>query len=35
MTVVERDHPLIQAVINANLATAEQVDALFRAANNL
>jgi hypothetical protein len=35
MTVVERDHPLIQAVINANLATAEQVDALFRAAAEL
>jgi hypothetical protein len=35
MTVVERDHPLIQAIINANLATAEQVDALFRAAAEL
>jgi hypothetical protein len=35
MTVVERDHPLIQAVINAKLATAEQVDALFRAAAEL
>jgi hypothetical protein len=35
MTVVERNHPLIQAVINANLATAEQVDALFRAAAEL
>jgi hypothetical protein len=35
MTVVERDHPLIQAVINANLATANQVDALFRAAAEL
>jgi hypothetical protein len=35
MTVVERDHPLIQAVINANLATANQVDALFKAAAEL
>jgi hypothetical protein len=35
MTVVERDHPLIQAVIDAKLATAEQVDALFRAAAEL
>jgi hypothetical protein len=35
MTVVERDHPLIQAVIDAKIATPEQIDALFRAANNL
>jgi hypothetical protein len=35
MTVVERSHPLIQAVINANIATAEQVDALFKAAAEL
>jgi hypothetical protein len=35
MTVVERHHPLIQAVIDAKLATAEQVDALFRAAAEL
>jgi hypothetical protein len=35
MTMVERDHPLIQAVINAKLATAEQVDALFKAAAEL
>jgi hypothetical protein len=35
MTVVERDHPLIQAVINAKLATVEQVDALFQAAAEL
>jgi hypothetical protein len=35
MTVVERDHPLIQAVIDAKIATAEQVDALFQAAAEL
>jgi hypothetical protein len=35
MTVVERDHPLIQAVIDAKIATPEQIDALFRTANNL
>jgi hypothetical protein len=35
MTVVERDHPLIQAVIDAKVATAEQVDALFKAAAEL
>jgi hypothetical protein len=35
MTVVERDHPLVQAVIDARLATAEQVDALFQAAAKL
>jgi hypothetical protein len=32
MTQVERHHPLVQGVINAQLATAEQVDALFTAA---
>jgi hypothetical protein len=32
MTVVERHHPLVHAVIDAQLATAEQVDALFTAA---
>jgi hypothetical protein len=35
MTQVERHHPLVQAVIDAQLATAEQVDALFSAAANL
>jgi hypothetical protein len=35
MTVVERDYPLVQAVIDARLATAEQVDALFRQAAEL
>jgi hypothetical protein len=35
MTQVERHHPLVQGVIDANLATAEQVDALFRAAATL
>jgi hypothetical protein len=35
MTVVERNHPLIQAVINAELATAEQVNTLFREAAKL
>jgi hypothetical protein len=35
MTVVERAHPLVQALIDANLATAEQVDALFQAAAEL
>jgi hypothetical protein len=30
--VVERHHPLVHAVIDAQLATAEQVDALFTAA---
>jgi hypothetical protein len=35
MTVVERNHPLIQAVIDAKIATPEQIDALFHAANNL
>jgi hypothetical protein len=35
MTAVERDHPLIQAVIDAKIATAEQADALFRQAAEL
>jgi hypothetical protein len=35
MTQVERDHPLVQAIIAAQIATAEQVDALFRAAAQL
>jgi hypothetical protein len=35
MTQVERHHPLVQGVIDANLATAEQVDALFRTAATL
>jgi hypothetical protein len=35
MTVVERDHPLIQAVIDAKIVTAEQADALFRQAAEL
>jgi len=35
MTVVERDHPLIQAVIHAKIATPEQIDALFREAATL
>jgi len=35
MTEVRRDHPLIEAVIAAGLATAEQVDALFRTAATL
>jgi hypothetical protein len=35
MTVVERHHPLIQAVIDAKIATPEQIDALFRAAADL
>jgi hypothetical protein len=35
MTTVERDHPLVQAIIDAQIATAEQVDALFRAAAKL
>jgi len=35
MTEVRRDHPLIEAVIAAGLATAEQVDALFRTAASL
>jgi hypothetical protein len=35
MTVVERHHPLIRAVIDAKIAPAEQVDALFRAAAKL
>jgi hypothetical protein len=35
MTQVERHHPLVQAVIDAQLATAEQVDALFTAAAQL
>jgi hypothetical protein len=35
MTQVERHHPLVQGVIDANLATAEQVDELFRAAAQL
>jgi hypothetical protein len=35
MTQVERHHPLVQGVIDANIATAEQVDALFRVAANL
>jgi hypothetical protein len=35
MTVVEHDHPLIQAVIRAKIATPEQIDALFRAAATL
>lgn len=32
MTRVERSHPLVQAIINAQLATAEQMDALFQTA---
>jgi hypothetical protein len=32
MVEVRRDHPLIQAMIDAQLATARQVDELFRAA---
>lgn len=32
MSVAERDHPLVDALILAGLATAEQVDALFAAA---
>jgi hypothetical protein len=35
MTQVERDHPLVQAIIDAQIASAEQVDALFRAAAQL
>jgi hypothetical protein len=35
MTQVERSHPLVQALIDAKLATAEQVDALFKAAAEL
>jgi hypothetical protein len=35
MTQVERDHPLVQAIIDAQIASAEQVDALFRAAARL
>jgi hypothetical protein len=35
MTQVERDHPLAQAIIDAQIAPAEQVDALFRAAAKL
>jgi hypothetical protein len=35
MTQVERDHPLVQAIIDAQIATAEQVDALFRTAAQL
>jgi hypothetical protein len=35
MTVVERDHPLVQAIIDARIAPAEQVDALFRTAAQL
>jgi hypothetical protein len=35
MTAVERDHPLVQAIIDAQIASAEQVDALFRAAVRL
>jgi hypothetical protein len=35
MTQVERDHPLVQAIIDAQIASAEQVDALFRAAAKL
>jgi hypothetical protein len=35
MTQVERDHPLVQAIIDAQIAPAEQVDALFRAATKL
>jgi hypothetical protein len=35
MTQVERHHPLVHAVIDAQLATAEQVDALFTAAAQL
>jgi hypothetical protein len=35
MTQVERHHPLVQAVIDAQLATAEQVDALFTTAAQL
>jgi predicted esterase len=35
MTEVRRDHPLVEAVIDAGLATAEQVDELFREAASL
>jgi len=35
MTQVERMHPLVQAIINANIVTAEQVDTLFRTAAQL
>jgi hypothetical protein len=35
MTVIERDHPLVQAAIDAKLTTAEQVDALFQTAVEL
>jgi|GEM_PF-2975182 len=35
MSVAERDHPLIGALIAAELATAEQVDALFATAAQL
>jgi hypothetical protein len=35
MVEVRRDHPLIEAVIAAGLATAEQVDELFKAAASL
>jgi hypothetical protein len=35
MTTVERDHPLVRAIIDAQIATAEQVDALFRTAAQL
>lgn len=35
MSVAERDHPLIGALIAAGLATADQVDALFTAAAQL
>jgi hypothetical protein len=35
MTVVERHHPLIQAAIDAKIATSEQIDVLFRAAAQL
>jgi hypothetical protein len=35
MTQVERAHPLVQAIIDAQLVTAEQVDDLFRTAAQL
>jgi hypothetical protein len=35
MTQIERSHPLLQAVIDAKLVTAEQVDTLFREAAKL
>jgi hypothetical protein len=35
MTVVERQHPLVQALIAAGIAKADQVDDMFRAGANL